>query len=124
MLWIGRTGALWRDLPERYGPWRMVASRFYRWQKAGVWDRVLRVELQRFDGHFFALGHSHLLHDGSLVVSRTHVADRRMSPRGVVEALDVVEVGMRQLLRSPSASLHLPTPDFRARFKTATMSTE
>jgi transposase len=42
MLWIDRTGSPWRDLPEKYGPWRTVASRFYRWQKAGVWDRILR----------------------------------------------------------------------------------
>jgi transposase len=41
MLWIARTGAPWRDLPERYGPWRTVASRFYRWVKAGMWQRVL-----------------------------------------------------------------------------------
>jgi transposase len=42
MLWIDRTGAPWRDLPEKYGPWRTVASRFYRWQKSGVWDRILK----------------------------------------------------------------------------------
>jgi transposase len=42
MLWIDRTGAPWRDLPEKYGLWRTVASRFYRWQKAGVWDQVLK----------------------------------------------------------------------------------
>jgi len=41
MLWIDRTGAPWRDLPERYGPWQTVASRFYRWRKAGVWQTVL-----------------------------------------------------------------------------------
>lgn len=41
MLWIDRTGAPWRDLPERYGPWQTVASRFYRWQKTGVWQQVL-----------------------------------------------------------------------------------
>src|SRR5579875_3025679 len=41
ILWILRTGAPWRDLPERYGPWRTVASRFYRWVKAGVWQCVL-----------------------------------------------------------------------------------
>jgi transposase len=41
MLWIGRTGAPWRDLPERYGRVGTVSSRFYRWRKAGVWDRVL-----------------------------------------------------------------------------------
>ncbi len=52
------------------------------------------LELQRFDGHFFTLGHSHLLHEvGSLVVGRTHVADRRVPPGGVVEALDVLEDG-------------------------------
>ncbi len=40
ILWILRTGAPWRDLPERYGPWQTVYSRFYRWQKAGIWDRI------------------------------------------------------------------------------------
>src|ERR1044071_9641813 len=29
ILWLLRTGAPWRDLPERYGPWQTVASRFY-----------------------------------------------------------------------------------------------
>jgi transposase len=28
ILWIDKTGAPWRDLPERYGPWRTVASRY------------------------------------------------------------------------------------------------
>ena len=46
VLWILRTGAPWRDLPERYGAWRTVASRFYRWQKAGIWQKIL-AELQR-----------------------------------------------------------------------------
>ena len=41
MLWILRTGAPWRDLPEHYGPWRSVASRFYWWRESGVWDRAL-----------------------------------------------------------------------------------
>ena len=41
ILWRLRTGAPWRDLPERYGPAGTVSSRFYRWRKAGVWDRVL-----------------------------------------------------------------------------------
>ena len=46
ILWRLRTGAPWRDLPERYGSWRTVYSRFRRWQQAGVWDRVLAA-LQR-----------------------------------------------------------------------------
>jgi transposase len=46
ILWILRTGSPWRCLPERYGSWKTVSSRFYRWQKAGVWDRILST-LQR-----------------------------------------------------------------------------
>ena len=46
ILWILRTGAPWRDLPERFGPWATVASRFYRWRKQGLWDRLL-AEVQR-----------------------------------------------------------------------------
>ena len=46
ILWVLRTGAPWRDLPECYGPWRTVASRFYRWQKQGLWERLL-AEVQR-----------------------------------------------------------------------------
>jgi transposase len=41
ILWIDRTGAPWRDLPERYGPWKTAYSRFQRWRRAGIWDRVL-----------------------------------------------------------------------------------
>jgi transposase len=36
-----RTGAPWRDLPERYGPWQSIATRFYRWQEANIWQQVL-----------------------------------------------------------------------------------
>lgn len=47
ILWIDRTGAPWRDLPEeKFGSWQSVATRFYRWVEDGVWDHVL-AELQR-----------------------------------------------------------------------------
>ena len=41
VVWRLNTGAPWRDLPERYGAWATVYSRFRRWQRAGVWDRAL-----------------------------------------------------------------------------------
>src|SRR5918992_1425749 len=46
LLWLGRTGAPWRDLPERFGSWRTVATRFYRWTSSGLWERIL-AELRR-----------------------------------------------------------------------------
>jgi len=41
ILWKLRTSAPWRDLPERYGKWKTVYSRFVRWQQDGTWDRLL-----------------------------------------------------------------------------------
>ena len=41
VLWIARTGAPWRDLPERFGPWNSVWRRFDRWSKKGVWERIM-----------------------------------------------------------------------------------
>ncbi len=40
VLWIARTGASWRDLPERFGPWNSAWRRFDRWARKGVWQRA------------------------------------------------------------------------------------
>ena len=39
--WVLRTGAPWRDLPERYGPWRTASNTFYRWRNSGRWQQML-----------------------------------------------------------------------------------
>jgi len=49
ILWRERTGAPWRDLPERYGPWSTAYSRFWRWREAGIWDRVFAAVQQEED---------------------------------------------------------------------------
>ncbi len=41
ILWRLRTGAPWRDLPSRYGPWQTCYDRFVRWRRDGTWDRLL-----------------------------------------------------------------------------------
>ena len=40
MLWINKTGAPWRDLPERFGPWETVYSRFRLWSKNDVFEKM------------------------------------------------------------------------------------
>ena len=40
ILWIARTGAPWRDLPERYGKWITVYQRFRRWSHRGIFTRL------------------------------------------------------------------------------------
>ncbi|MFI9787156.1 IS5 family transposase [Kitasatospora sp. NPDC051984] len=42
VLWRLRTGAPWRDLPERYGPWQTVYRRFAQWEEDGTWATLLR----------------------------------------------------------------------------------
>ena len=43
MFWILCTGAPWRDLPERFGPWQTVYDHFRKWRKSGVFARILEV---------------------------------------------------------------------------------
>lgn len=45
VLYRARTGLPWRDLPERFGPWKTVYNRFYNWAKRGHWAAVFQ-ELQ------------------------------------------------------------------------------
>ena len=43
MVWIARSGAPWRDLPQRYGSWNSVYSRFRKWIDDGILDNIFRV---------------------------------------------------------------------------------
>jgi transposase len=45
VLFRAKTGLPWRDLPERFGPWKSVYNRFSNWAKKGHWATIFR-ELQ------------------------------------------------------------------------------
>jgi transposase len=49
ILWILRTGAPWRDLPERFGPWKTVYHYFCRWRDDGTFERILQALQVRLD---------------------------------------------------------------------------
>src|SRR5512136_1556487 len=42
VIWRVRTGVPWRDLPERFGPWKTIHNRFTRWAKRGVWEQLFK----------------------------------------------------------------------------------
>ena len=76
ILWILRTGAPWRDLPERYGSWKTVYSRFRRWQEAGIWDCILR-EIQIEAAHDDQIDGSITMIDSSSIRAHQHAAGAR-----------------------------------------------
>jgi transposase len=80
ILFFHRTGVPWRAIPrERFGPWKTLSSRFYRWEKASVWRRVLRA-LQaeaHEDGDLDWTLHFVDSVDGSVVRAHQHAAGAR-----------------------------------------------
>ncbi len=76
ILWILRTGAPWRDLPERYGSWKTVYSRFRRWQQAGIWERILS-ELQREAAETDQIDGTLTMIDSSSIRAHQHAAGAR-----------------------------------------------
>src|SRR5260370_24735873 len=42
VIWKFRSGAPWRDLPERFGDWEDIHKRFSRWGASGVWERFFK----------------------------------------------------------------------------------
>ncbi len=51
ILWRLHTGAPWRDIPERYGPWETIYGRFRRWTRDGTWAEVLTHLLEDLERH-------------------------------------------------------------------------
>jgi transposase len=49
VLYRARTGVPWRDLPERFGPWKSIYNRFANWARAGRWQKIFRELQLEFD---------------------------------------------------------------------------
>src|SRR5262245_63569157 len=88
ILWRRRTGAPWRDWPARYGAWSTVASRCYRWRKAGIWPRLFEAVQQQGDAAGTINWALHYV-EGPIVRAHQHAAG---SPRGA----EAEAVGRRQ----------------------------
>jgi transposase len=73
ILWHLGTGAPWRDLPERYGPWQSVYTRFRRWRLAGVWDRAFAA-LQREEDAAGRVDGDVQFVDGTVIRAHQHAA--------------------------------------------------
>jgi transposase len=70
VFWIARTGAPWRDLPERFGEWNSVYQRFHRWAKKGVWKGLMDEFAEDADLEW-------LLVDSTVVRAHQHAAGKK-----------------------------------------------
>jgi transposase len=66
VLWIAKTGAPWRDLPERFGNWNSVWKRFSRWARKGRWQKLF--------GHFQDEDLEWLVLDSTIIRAHPHAA--------------------------------------------------
>lgn len=73
ILWLKRTGAPWRDIPAEYGNWSTIASRFYRWCKKGIWQRIWDSLQQAADADGQIDWETHSV-DGTVVRAHQHAA--------------------------------------------------
>ena len=72
VLYRYRSGIPWRDLPERFGDFRVVHTRFSRWAKTGVWQRVFEVLSHDSDNEYAML-------DSTIVRAHQHSAGEKKS---------------------------------------------
>ncbi|MFI6847264.1 IS5 family transposase [Kitasatospora sp. NPDC050467] len=80
-----RTGVQWRDLPERYGPWKTVHERHRRWSADGTWEMLLR----RIQAEADAAGEIDwdVSVDSTSVRAHHHAAGARHAPPPVLRGL-------------------------------------
>lgn len=78
ILWKLRTGAPWRDLPDRYGSWKTCYDRFVRWRQDGTWERLLKHVQTKSDA--VAEIEWIVSIDSSVVRAHQHAAGARKEP--------------------------------------------
>jgi transposase len=75
VLYRYRAGIPWRDLPERFGDWKIVHQRFGRWSKSGVFARIVKVLASDHDNEYMMI-------DATIVRAHQHSAGARKKMAG------------------------------------------
>jgi transposase len=74
VLWVVRTGAPWRDLPEVFGNWNSAFRRFSRWSAKGIWHRIFAAIADDLDFEYLIL-------DSTIVRAHQHAAGAKKGLR-------------------------------------------
>ena len=85
VLYRYRAGIPWRDLPARFGDFRVVHTRFSRWSKSGVWERVFQHLADDADNEYAMI-------DATIVRAHQHSAGAKGGNQ-IKKRLDAVKAG-------------------------------
>src|SRR3979490_2705973 len=101
VLYRYRAGIPWRDLPERFGDWKIVHQRFSRWAKSGVFERIFKLLASDHDNEYMMI-------DATIVRAHQHSAGARKktaNKRSADPAGGCVREGRREdrPLRTPAS---------------------
>lgn len=105
MMWIARTGAQWRRLPDEYGKWNSVFRRYRRWTTTGVFDAMLETlaEVVERDGSADMIDSTVVrAHHCAVGIKKELATPRRSAARVVGSPPSSTPDAMRRDARSPS----------------------
>lgn len=77
LLWMARSGARWRDLPERFGDYRTVKRRYYDWVERGVLASLFKALSQDSDFEWLCV-------DATVIRAHQHASGARRQKGGLM----------------------------------------
>lgn len=105
ILWRIRTGAPWRDVPEKYGKWITVYQRFRRWSAAGIWEVVATTLAQAMaDNSRHSIDSTTVRGHVSAAGAKGGLVNRLLAARGAGSPVKFTVSVMLPASRSPSTS--------------------
>ena len=105
ILWRIRTGAPWRDVPEKYGKWMTVYQRFRRWSEAGVWEAVATMLAQAMaDNERHSIDSTTVRGHVSAAGAKGGLANRLLAARGAGSPVKFIVSVTQKASRSSSTS--------------------
>jgi transposase len=96
-----RAGIPWRDLPEYFGDFRVIHTRFSRWARTGVWQRVFGILAADADNEYAML-------DSTIVRAHQHSAGA-LKKRGGDQAIGRSKGGLSTKIHALTDALGNPT---------------
>lgn len=104
VLYRYRAGVPWRDLPERFGDYRVVHTRFMRWSKTGVWKRLFQALSADADNEYAML-------DATIVRAHQHSSGAKQRSADQ-EAIGRSKGGLSTKIHTVTDALGNPTHFF------------